>query len=160
MPQETFDATAQSRFLEDFQVGETWTSREVVLTEEEMVRYARENDPQPMHTDPQAAAKSRFGGIIASGWQIAALSMRLFVEAGGYGRTPVVGLGIDELRWSQVVRPGDRLHVVREVIDVRRSKSRPAYGVIRTRVSVINQKGETVMSLISAGQVPARSQPA
>ena len=154
MPEKT--SPGATRFFEDFQVGETWTSREVVLSQEDIVRFARENDPQPIHTDPEAAANSRFGGVIASGWQIAALSMRLFVEAGGYGKTPMVGLGIDELRWSQVVRPGDRLRVERKVIEARRSKSRPKFGVIRTRVTMTNQNGETVMALVSAGQVPAR----
>ncbi|WP_196258142.1 MaoC family dehydratase [Pelagibacterium limicola] len=146
-----------ARTFEDFIVGETWTSASVELTEAEIIAFARANDPQPMHTDPEAAKDGRFGGLIASGWQIAALSMRLFIDTGGYGATPVVGMGIDELRWKKPVRPGDRLHVVREVIDTQLSRSNPKYGVIRTRVSVINQDGETVMSLISMGQVPVRS---
>ena len=144
-----------TRFFEDFSIGETWTSPAVVLTEADIIGFASANDPQPMHTDPVAAAAGRFGGLIASGWQVAALSMRLFIESGGYGETPVVGMGIDELRWKKPVRPGDTLHVVREVIDAQRS-SRPGYGVIRTRVSVINQNDETVMTLVSLGQVPAR----
>ena len=155
MPDKAVPAVA--RFLEDFQVGETWTSREVVLSEEDIIRFGRENDPQPIHTDPAAATNSRFGGVIASGWQIAVLSMRLFVEAGGYGKTPMVGLGIDELRWRQIVRPGDKLRVERKVIEVRRSKSRPQFGVIRTLVTATNQNSEAVMTLVSAGQVPARS---
>lgn len=144
------------RFLEDIVIGETWTSREVVLTEDEIIAFGRANDPQPMHTDPVAAADGRFGGLIASGWQVATLSMRLFVEAGGYGETPVVGLGIDELRWMKPVRPGDRLHAVREVIEARASRSKPHRGIIRTRVSVINQDDEAVMTMVSMGQIPAR----
>lgn len=148
---------SEARFLEDFRVGEIWESAPVVLSEDDIIRYARENDPQPMHTDPEHAKQSRFGTVIASGWQIAALSMRLFIQAGGYGKTPVVGLGIDELRWRRVVQPGDSLHVKREVIEVRRSQSKPGYGIIRTAVSMINQRGEIVMTLISTGQVPARN---
>jgi acyl dehydratase len=145
------------RHFEDFSIGETWTSRTVVLTEDDIVRYARENDPQPIHTDPEAAAAGRFGTVIASGWQIAALSMRLFIEAGGYGDTPVVGMGIDELRWRRPVRPGDTLQVTREVIATERSRSRPEFGVVRTKVTVTNQHGEAVMTLVTLGQVPVRA---
>ena len=143
-----------AKYFEDFAIGETWTSREIVLTEADIIAFAQVNDPQPMHTDPAAAASGRFGGLIASGWQVAALSMRLFIEAGAYGDTPVVGMGVDELRWKKPVRPGDRLHVLREVVDVR--AGRPGYGIIRTKVSVINQDGDAVMTLISMGQVPTR----
>lgn len=145
-----------ARSFEDFVVGETWTSAPVTLTEEDMIRYARENDPQPMHVDPEAAAAGRFGTVIASGWQIAALSMRAFIQSGGYGDTPVVGLGIDELRWRRPVRPGDTLTVTREVIATERSRSRPEFGRIRTRVTVSNQDGDAVMTLVTLGQVPAR----
>lgn len=145
-----------ARFFEDFVVGERWASSVTELTEADIIAFAEANDPQPMHTDPVAAANGRFGGLIASGWQVAALSMRLFIQAGGYGDTPVVGMGIDELRWKKPVRPGDRLSVTREVIDAQ-AASRSGFGIIRTRVSVINQHGETVMTLVSIGQVPTRN---
>ena len=148
-----------ARAFEDFVVGETWTSPVITLSEQDIIEYARVNDPQPMHTDPAAAANGRFGGLIASGWQVAALSMRLFIQSGGYGETPLVGLGIDELRWKQPVRPGDRLHVVREVIDTRLSRSNPGFGIIRTQVRVYNQRDEVVMSMVAIGQVPARGVP-
>ncbi len=148
---------AQTRLFEDFEVGEIWTSRKETITEEDIIVFAKVNDPQTIHTDPTAAAKGRFGTVIASGWQIAALSLRLFVEDGGYGDTPMVGLGVDELRWRQVVKPGDVLQVKREVVETRRSKSRPDRGVIRTRVEVRNQNDEVVLSLISSGQVPTRT---
>lgn len=145
------------RFLEDFEIGETWVSRTVEMTQQDIVSYALQNDPQPMHTDPEYAAAGRFGTVIASGWQIAALSMRLFIEGGGYGDTPVVGLGVDELRWRMPVRPGDVLKVTREVISAERSQTRPQYGLIRTRVTVTNQNDEAVMTLVTLGQVPARA---
>jgi len=145
------------RYFEDFSLGETWTSRPVVLTEEDIVTYAKRYDPQPMHTDPQEAAAGRFGSVIASGWQIAALSMQLFVEAGGYGETPVVGLGIENLRWRRPVKPGDTLQVTRKVAELERHKTKAEFGIIRTEVTVTNQNGELVMSMASLGQVPCRS---
>lgn len=148
---------AETKLFEDFTVGEVWVSEEEEITEAAIIEFARANDPQPMHTDPEAAAKGRFGTIIASGWMIAAFSLRKFIEAGGYGKTPNVGMGVDELRWTEVVRPGDRLHVVRELIEKRRSKSRPDRGMLRTKVSVRNQDGRDVMTLVSMGQVPART---
>jgi len=144
------------RYLEDIAIGETWTSPSIVLTQEEIIAFGKANDPQPMHTDPAAAAQGRFGGLIASGWQVAALSMRLFIEAGGYGETPVIGLGIDELRWKKPVRPGDRLHTVREVIETRRSRSKPGFGIVRTRVRVMNQDGDIVLSMVAVGQISTR----
>ncbi|MAU20003.1 MAG: enoyl-CoA hydratase [Martelella sp.] len=145
------------RYFEDFEVGETWTSKTITLSEADIIRFAGEYDPQPMHTDPEAAAKGRFGSLIASGWQLAALTMRLFVEAGGYGETPMVGLGIDELRWRRPVKPGDQLTVTREVVETSRHEKRPEYGRIRTKVTMTNQDGETVMTYTSLGQVPARN---
>jgi len=146
----------EARRFEDFQVGERWTSAPFTVTAEEIMAFARENDPQPMHTDPAAAEAGPFGGLIASGWQIAALSMRAFLQAGGYGKTPMVGMGVDELRWTKPVKAGDTLVVEREVVETIRSKSRPDVGTIRTRVTVRNQHGDVVMSLVSLGRVPAR----
>lgn len=144
------------KFFEDFVVGQSWESAGITLLQEDIIRFAREYDPQPMHTDPAAAAQGRFGGLIASGWQVTALSMKLFVESGAYGETPMVGMGIDELRWRKPVRPGDRLFVVREVAALERSEKRPGFGIVKTRVSVRNQDGDIVMSMISLGQVPTR----
>lgn len=144
------------RYLEDFKVGERWASAPTVITEAEIVAYGLANDPQPMHTDPVLARSGPFGGLVASGWQIAALSMRLFIQSGGYGKTPVVGLGIEELRWLKPVRPGDTLTVEREVVEVSRSDKQPDRGTIRTRVNVRNQSGEVAMTLTTLGRVPAR----
>jgi acyl dehydratase len=148
--------TMPTRFLEDFEIGESWESAPTPLSAEEIVDFGLKYDPQPMHTDAALAAASPFKGLVASGWQVAALSMRLFIQAGGHGGTPVVGLGIDELRWLAPVRAGDVLTVRREVVDVRRSASDPRHGIVRTRVSVRKQDGTTAMTLVSAGRVPAR----
>lgn len=148
-----------ARFFEDFQLGESWESQPTTVTADEIVAFASEFDPQPMHVDAARAAAGPFKALVASGWHIAALSMREFVRAGGYGETPMVGLGIDELRWQAPVRAGDVLVVRREVIELRRSASNPGHGIVRTRVTVRRQDGQGVMSLISAGRVPARSTP-
>lgn len=147
------------RFFEDFRVGEAWESQPTTVGADEIVAFGRGFDPQPMHTDAASAAAGPFGTLVASGWHVAALSMREFVRAGGYGATPMVGLGIDELRWRAPVRAGDTLVVRREVEELRRSGSDPLQGIVRTRVTVRRQDGAVVMSLVSAGRVPARAAP-
>lgn len=150
------EPTPKTRYLEDFEVGERWESRPFSLSADEIIAFARAHDPQPMHTDPAHGAASAFGSIIASGWQVASRAMTEFIRAGGYGRTPMLGIGIDELRWLKPVRPGDRLTVEREVVEVKRSESRPDRGTVRTRVVVRNEAGEAVLSLYSIGRIPAR----
>lgn len=145
-----------TRHFEDFQIGETWTSPPTLVTAEEIMAFGRDYDPQPMHTDPERAALSPFGGLIASGWHIASMSVRVFVQAGGYGATPVVGLGVDELRWQRPVKAGDTLVFTREVFELRRSESNPGHGIVRVRVTARNQSGGSVMTLVAAGRVPAR----
>ena len=148
---------SRTRYLEDFQVGERWTSRPVSLSAEDIIAFGRANDPQPMHTDPAYGAAGPFGSVIASGWQVAILSMRVFIDAGGYGKTPMLGMGIDELRWLKPVRPGDLLTVEREVVEVKRSESRPDRGTVRTRVVVRNEAGSRCSrSTRSAASRPAR----
>jgi acyl dehydratase len=144
-------AGGEPRYLEDFRVGDHWVSAPAEITEAEIVAFGLANDPQPMHTDPVLAQSGPFGGLVASG-----LSMRLFIQSGGYGRTPVVGLGIDGLRWLKPVRPGDILTVEREVVEITRSESKSDRGTVRTRVDVRNQAGEVVMTLTTLGRVPSR----
>ncbi len=150
---------ATTRYFEDFQVGDLWSSPATLISAEEIMDFGRRYDPQPMHTDVERAAQGPFGGLIASGWHIAAVSVRVFVEAGGYGKTPVVGLGIDELRWQRPVKAGDTLTFTREVAELRRSASNPGHGIVRTRVTARNQHGESVMTLMTSGRVNARSAP-
>jgi acyl dehydratase len=144
------------RYFEDFKVGETWESPPTVVTAEEIIAFGREFDPQPMHTDAAKAVDGPFKALVASGWHVTAISWREFHRAGGYGSTPVVGLGVDELRWHRPVKAGDAVTVRREVFELRRSASNPAYGIVRTRVSVRNQSDEIVMTLLTAGRVPSR----
>jgi acyl dehydratase len=110
-----------------------------------------------MHTDPVAAAKGRFGTVIASGWHVAGMVMRDYVEHNPFGATPLLGLGIDKLQSLHPVRPGDVLSIRREVVDVRRSKSKPDRGTVQLKITVTNQAGEEVMSFINLMQMPART---
>ena len=135
------------RYFEDFVPGAVFTSGAIVVSEAEIIGFARRYDPQPMHTDPAAAATGRFGGLIASGWHTAALMMRLFATHFLSPESSVASPGIDELRWLQPVRPGDALSLRVTVIEARRSRSRPQQGIVHSLVEVLNQHGEVVMSL-------------
>ena len=145
------------RYLEDVCVGDVLTGPAIEVTEADVIAFGRAYDPQPFHTDPDAARDSAFGGLIASGWHVAALVMRQLVEMRPYGATPFLGMGIDELRWLHPVRPGDRLDVRREVVAVTRSKSKPDRGLVRTTATVTNQNGVKVMTMVGLGQMPART---
>ena len=115
--------------------------------EDEIIEFARKYDPQAMHTDPQAAAHGRFGGLIASGWHTGALMMRLFADNFLSPASSVASPGLDELRWVRPVRPGDVLSLRVTILEARPSRSRPEQGVVRSLVEVLNQRGEVVMSL-------------
>ena len=145
------------RFFEDIKLGEIWESDPYEVTEDEIIAYSRLYDPQPMHTDPVAAASGPHGSVIASGLHIAALSLKLFVESGGYGETPVMGLGLDDLRWRRHVHPGDVLVVRREAVELRRSRSNPLNGLVRTLITVTNQHGTVVLTMYGSGLVKART---
>jgi acyl dehydratase len=123
------------------------------VTEEEIIEFAREFDPQPFHIDPEAAKQSPYGGLIASGWHTCALWMKMTVPAmiGENNKAAVGSPGVLELRWIKPVRPGDTLRVRSTVIEKVDLKSRPDRGIIRSRNEVFNQKNELVMSLIGQG---------
>jgi acyl dehydratase len=135
------------RYFEDYAPGAVFTSDAIAVSEAEIIDFARRYDPQPMHTDPEAARSGRFGGLIASGWHTAALMMRLFATHFLSPASSVASPGIDELRWLQPVRPGDLLSLRVTIIDARRSRSRPEEGIVRSLTEVLNQHGEVVMSL-------------
>ena len=101
--------SSENRYLEDLTVGERWVSEPVVISADDITQFGRLYDPQPFHVDSELAAQGPFGGLIASGWHLAAMAMRLSVEARSFGGTPIIGAGVDELRWLQPVRPGDVL---------------------------------------------------
>lgn len=144
------------RYLEDVRVGEVSEGNPIPIAQDAVITFARAYDPQPMHVDPDAAAAGRFGGIIASGWHVAALVMRDYVETSMFGDTPLLGLQIDGLRWEEAVRPGDVLRARREVLEVIPSRSKPDRGLVRMGVSVANQHGRTVMRYTNLLQIFAR----
>ncbi len=133
--------------LGDLAIGDSSTGQPITVSEADILTFGARYDPQPFHTDPRAAQGSAFKGLIASGWHVAALIMRDLVDSRPYGATPIIGLGVDELRWTHPVRPGDTLHVRRTIVDIRRSRSKPDRGVISTLAEVTNQDGVTVMTL-------------
>jgi len=135
-----------TRWFEDFRVGDRFESRGASLTEAQIVDFALAYDPQHMHVDIAAAKSGPFGGLIASGFQTLALSFRLFYDLGLLNRSNIVGPGLDEVRWIAPVRPGDTIRTVVEVLEVRPSRSRPDRGSVRLGFTVLNQRGETVLT--------------
>lgn len=145
------------RYFEDFAVGQVFVStRRLRVGKDEILAFAEQFDPQPFHLDEQAAGNSIFGGLVASGWHTAALTMRLVTESEFRSATGTTGLGFDQLRWPVAVRPGDELHIESEVLDQRPSKSRPDHGVMKMRIQTLNQHGQIVQELISNELVPRR----
>jgi acyl dehydratase len=135
-------------YLEDFAVGHKFGSGRLRIDGDRALAFAAEFDPQPFHLDEAAAGRSIFGGLTASGWHTAAVTMRLLVETKLKPAGGIVGAGLDEFRWPRPVRPGDELRVECEVIDVRPSKSRPESGMIKLRTITLNQDDEPVLEYV------------
>ena len=145
-----------SRAFEDFPIGTRLVSASYTITGEAITDFARNFDPQRFHLDPESAKETLFGALTASGWHTAAVSMRLFIDTmevpGG-----IIGLQVDELKWPNSVRPDDVLRVETEILEARRSKSRPGYGIIRIHNVTKNQRDEMVQSFMANAMLPARS---
>ncbi len=135
------------RYFEDYPEGSVFEGGPIHVDAAEIIAFARQYDPQDFHTDPDAAARSIYGGLIASGWHTAAMTMRQLVENYLSSVASLGSPGIDELRWTKPVRPDDELVVRVTVLEARRSRSRPERGVVRSLIEVSNQRGELVMSL-------------
>jgi len=132
---------------EDFRVGDSEELGAHTFSEQEIVAFARAFDPQPIHTDPEAARAGFYGGLIASGWHTCAECMRLMVD-GYMSRTQSLGSpGLDTLRWPKPVRPGDTIRYRRTVLEARPSKSRPEAGLVKHRWEGFNQRGEQVVAM-------------
>ncbi|WJY18309.1 MaoC family dehydratase [Alteriqipengyuania flavescens] len=142
---------------EDLVVGETEEFGAYEVTREEVIEFASKYDPQPFHLDDEAAAATHFGRLSASGWHTAAMTMRMMVDNFSKKQRASLGSpGIDELRWLKPVYPGDTLSVTSELIEKRRSKSRPEMGIMRAKSTTWNQHGEAVMTLVSNGLIKVR----
>jgi acyl dehydratase len=135
------------RYFEDFSEGETLDLGTFSLTADEIIDFARKYDPQPMHTDPEAARASIYGGLIASGWHTVASYMRLVVDNVLRGTESIGSPGVDNLRWLKPVRPGDTLRAKFIIVESRESNSRPDWGIVRSRGEVLNQNDDVVMSI-------------
>jgi acyl dehydratase len=144
------------RYLEDFAVGQIFSTGRLRVDKEQIVAFAKEYDPQPFHIDEAAAYKSPFRGLAASGWHTAAMTMRLMVGGDFKPAGGILGVGFDELSWPRPVRPGDELHAKSEVLEVRPSKSKPDRGMIRVRTTTLNQNDEPVMMFTGNLLVPRR----
>ena len=144
-------------YLEDFAVGQKYRSARLRMDGERMRAFAAEFDPQPFHLDEDAARQSLFGGLAASGWYTAAVTMRLLVGSGFKPAGGIIGAGIEEFRWPLPVRPGDELDVEAEVLEVRPSRSRPGQGLIKVRMTTRNQNDEPVQ--IFVGSLVVRRRP-
>jgi acyl dehydratase len=149
-------ASPDARWFEDFVPDAVYEFGNIPVTEAEIVEFARRFDPQPIHIDPEAAARGAFGGLIASGWHTAGLMMRLFVDHFLPAHASLASPGIDELRWTHPVRPGDVLRLKVTVLEARRSRSRPDRGMVRTLVEVLNQDATVVMSVKPMNLLPCR----
>jgi acyl dehydratase len=145
-------------YLEDFEVAQTFGGAARIRVDKERIKsFAAEFDPQPFHLDESAAQGSIFGGLAASGWHTAAMTMRLLVDSDFKPAGGIIGAGFDDFRWPRPVRPGDELRVQSEVLEVRPSKSRPDQGLVKVRTTTLNQNGEAVQ--VSVGNLIVRARP-
>lgn len=144
------------RYYEDIEVGEVTEHGDRTLQREDVLEFAETYDPQDIHTDPDHAGETMYGGVIASGWQTAATVMSLLVEDVLTDMAALGARGVDELRWHRPVYPGDTLSIRTEIVDKRPSESRDDRGYVDHRVEGINQDGEVVISWIGLGIVARR----
>jgi len=139
------EAAAIPRYLEDFVPGDRIRTGSTEITEAMSRGFAEAYDPQPIHLDAEAARASMFGGLVASGWQTLAITMRLIADTKPLGTTPMIGIEIQNLRFLHPVRPGDTLTAEAEVLGTRRSGSRPDRGFLDLTVTTRNQDGMPVV---------------
>jgi acyl dehydratase len=140
------EESVRDLYLEDHLPGSVYEFGSIVVEEKDIVEYATRYDPQVFHVDPEAARRTSFGGLVASGWHTAALAMRLLVDHWLSRMANLGSPGIDELRWLKPVRPGDVLSVRLTIMEVRRSQSKPDRGIVRGLIEVLNHSGEVVMT--------------
>jgi len=146
----------EDRWFEDYRPGAVYEYGYVTMTEDELLEFAHKYDPQPIHIDPAYAKAGQFGGLIASGWHTSALMMRLLADNYLSKVASLASPGVDELRWPNPVRPGDRLLLRATIMEARESRSKPDRGVVRTRAEMLNQNGDVVLSLVAVNMVAKR----
>ena len=146
-------------YFEDFAPGQVRESPARRVTKAEILAFAQAYDPQPFHTDEEAARRSIFGGLLASGWHTTAIFMRLLWEAFLKDTASLGSPGVDEVRWLRPVRPGDTLRVRFTVVETIPSRSKPDRGVVKSVSEVLNQHGEVVMTVRGLGMFGRRPPP-
>ena len=145
------------RYFEDIEIGEKQSFGSYEVTREEVMRFAESYDPQPFHLDDEAASRTHFGRLSASGWHTCAMTMRMMVDnMKAHQQASLGSPGIDELRWKKPVYPGDTLRVETEVLEKRVSRSRPEMGFFKSRIVTFNQKDEPVLEMTSNGIMQVR----
>lgn len=142
-------------WFDDLELGMRFKTAEKLVLREDMKRFAQEFDPQPYHLDEVAAEHTALRGLAASGWHTAAIAMRLVTDLHPFGPHPLLGIGVDELRWLAPVRPGDVVHLEGEVIELNPSKNEP-HGIVKVKWTAFNQRGEPVYTFTPIGIVPRR----
>ncbi|HRN89384.1 MaoC family dehydratase [Hyphomicrobium sp.] len=152
----TGEDKAPRLYFEDLDVGRRFTTGSVTMEPEAIKAFAASFDPQPFHLDDEAAKASFFGGLVASGWHTASVTMRLLVTSGLPIAGGVIGAGGD-IVWPRAVRPGDTLSVVSEVVAAKPSASRPERGMVTVRSETRNQDGEVVQIMTARLVVPTRA---
>ena len=148
-------STPSVYYLDDLAPGQRFVSGTLTVDEAQITAFAREFDPQPFHLDADAARQHVFGGIAASGWHTAALTMKLLVQGGAPLAGGILGVG-GEITWSRPLRPGDTIHCVTEVVSVTASRSRPDRGIATMRTETRNQHDEVVQIFVGKLIVPKR----
>ncbi len=143
----TFTTPVEDRYFEDYVTGATHEFGTIAVDEFEMITFARRFDPQPFHTNPEAAKLSAFGGLIASGWYTASLMMRLYVDHYLSHVASLSSPGVDQLRWLKPVRPSDVLSLRVTVSETKRSRSKPDRGIVHSFIEVLNQHQDVVMTM-------------
>jgi len=151
----TSDPTRPLLYLEDLEVGQRFVTITHTIDEAQIVEFARQFDPQPFHLDAVAAQETMFGGLAASGWHTAAITMRLFVNSGFNIAGGLIGVEV-EVTWPRPTRAGDELHVEIEVASVTPSRSRPDRGSATVRATTCNQRGEVLQVMTAKMIVPRR----
>ncbi|WP_340264043.1 MaoC family dehydratase [Sphingobium mellinum] len=147
-------------YFEDMKIGDILRFGPLTLERDSLIAFAREYDPQPFHLSDEAAAATHFGSLAASGWQVTALFMKMFLaelrKVPGAQEASLGAIGIDELRWLRPVRAGDTLGGTSEVIEKKASRSRPEMGIVKSRVTLRNQLDEIVMTMLPITMVRTR----
>ena len=144
-------------FMEDLTVGQKFTAGPVTVTEAEIIEFAKKYDPQPFHLNADDAAKTMFGGLIASGWHTASMTMRMIIDSSPNFPGGMIGRTVENLNWLRAVKPGDVLSYEGEITDLRPAESAPGRGIMRVKSRTLNQNGKPVLEMEAVIFIPRRA---